>query len=67
MNAHATQLVSTMLEGFFYQEAHALEFCTSLLYEVDDAFSCVTISQEVIDEQYLVAFAQVVTAHTYVV
>ena len=67
MNAHLAQFVAAVLEGFFYQEAHAHEFGTGLIYQFEYALGGIAIGQEVVDEEHLVALAQVVAAHAHIV
>ena len=67
MNAHVAQFVAAVLEGFFYQETHAHEFGTGLIYQFEYALGGIAIGQEVVDEEYLVALAQVVAAHAHIV
>ena len=55
MDALAAQLVTTMLEGFLYDESHAHQFRASLLHQVHDAFGSVSVGKEVVDEKHLVA------------
>lgn len=58
MDALAAQLVTTMLEGFLYDESHAHQFRASLLHQVHDAFGGVSVGKEVVDEKHLVAGAR---------
>ena len=67
MDAHAAEFVATVLEGFLDEEAHAHEFGTGLLHEVENTLGRVAVGQEVIDEEHLVALLQIVAAHANVV
>ena len=46
MDALAAQLVTTMLEGFLYDESHAHQFRASLLHQVHDAFGSVPLARK---------------------
>ena len=56
-----------MLKGLFYDETHACKRGSGLVYEVYYAFGSIAVGQEVVNEQYVVAFAQKVLAHADVI
>ena len=67
VDACRTQFVASVLEGLFDDESHAYQFGTGLLHQVDDTLSSVSVGQEVVDEQHLVARAEEVAADADVI
>ena len=67
VDACRTQFVASVLEGLFNDEAHADQLGTGLFYQFDDTFGCVSVGQEVVDEQHLVARAEEIAADTDII
>ena len=53
-----------MLESLLDDEAHRLDLGTSLLAEIHHTLGCVTIGEEVVDENHVVLRSQIAVAHT---
>ena len=67
MNTLLTKFVTSMLKGFFYDEAHAHQFGSGLFHKFHDAFGSISVGQEIIDEKYPVARTEKVFTDTYII
>ena len=59
-----TQAIAAVLERLFDEETHSCQFGSRLLHQVDNAFGCIAVGKEIIDEQHFIARAKIVTADT---
>ena len=67
MDTLAAQLVASVLKGFLYDESHTYQLRAGLLHQVHNAFGCVSVGKEVINEKHLVAGSEEIFADAYVV